>query len=58
MHGDTSHGDEAPRTQEQGQTMAEYAMVLSVITLAIMLTIVLIGDSAGGIIQQVADVLT
>jgi Flp pilus assembly pilin Flp len=38
--------------------MVEYTVVLSVITIGIMLAIVTIGDSAGGLIQQVADVLT
>ena len=54
MHRDNS--SDAERNQEEaGQTMAEYAVVLSVITLAILLTIQLLGDTSGGIIQQVAD---
>lgn len=46
-----------PRVGESGQTLAEYATVLSVITLAILLTIIAIGDAAGGIIQGVADII-
>lgn len=45
------------RSEEQGQTMTEYAVVLSVITVAIMVTLVALGDTAGGLINQVADVL-
>lgn len=56
MHRDIN-ADAAPRTREQGQTMAEYAMVLAVITLGIMLTIQLLGNSAGGLIERVADLL-
>ena len=55
MHRDT-HRD-AARRSEDGQTMAEYAIVISVITLAILLSIQALGDSAGGLIQQVADEL-
>ena len=57
MHRVTSEAA-APRETEQGQTMAEYAMVISVITLAIMLSVVAIGDSAGGLINQLVAVLT
>ena len=56
MHRDTSQYAE-PRSEERGQTMVEYAVVLSVITVAIMATIMLLGDTAGGLIQQVADAL-
>lgn len=48
----------ATRSREDGQTMVEYAVVLSVITVAIMVSIVAIGDGAGNLIQQVADVLS
>ena len=52
------HGmDAAPRTGEQGQTMAEYAVVLSVITVLIMTTIVALGDTAGNLMQSVASYL-
>jgi Flp pilus assembly pilin Flp len=49
--------DMTPRHGEDAQTMTEYAVVLSVITLAIMLTIQLLGDSSGRLIQQVVDAL-
>ena len=47
----------AARRDERGQTMAEYAMVLAVITLAIMLTFMAIGDSAGALIDRVTAFL-
>jgi len=49
--------DAAPRSEERGQTMAEYAMVLAVITLAILLTIQALGDTAGGLMEEVAAFL-
>ncbi|MCZ4495436.1 MAG: hypothetical protein JWM25_19 [Thermoleophilia bacterium] len=48
----------APRDGERGQTMAEYAMVLAVITLAVLLTIIALGDAAGGTVNEVADALS
>jgi Flp pilus assembly pilin Flp len=56
MHRDTTT-DAARDDREQGQTMTEYAVVLSVITLAILLTIQLLGDTNAGLIQQVVDAL-
>ncbi len=56
MHRDTNL--DAARRSEDGQTMAEYAVVLTVITLGIMLTIQLLGDTAGGLIERVANELT
>ena len=55
MHRDTT--TDAARRSEDGQTMAEYAIVLAVITLGIMLSVQLLGDTAGGLIQRVADAL-
>lgn len=55
MHRETS--TDAARRSEDGQTMAEYAIVLAVITLAIMLSMQLLGDTAGNLMQEVADVL-
>jgi Flp pilus assembly pilin Flp len=55
MHRDAR--TDAARTAEDGQTRAEYAVVLSVITLAVMLSIQLLGDTAGGVIQGAADLL-
>lgn len=43
--------------RESGQTMVEYAMVLSLITIAIMLSLVLIGDSAGGLVNRLVEYL-
>ncbi len=54
MHRDTT--TDAARRSEDGQTMAEYAIVLAVITLAIMLSMQLLGDTAGGLIERVAAV--
>lgn len=44
--------------RERGQTMAEYAMVISIITLAILLSIVAIGDSAGGLIDRLVALIS
>lgn len=56
MHRDATTAA-APRTEERGQTMAEYAMVLTIITIGILLTIQLVGDSAGQVIEVVAGYL-
>ena len=45
-------------TGEHGQTMVEYAAVLAVITIAILLTIQLIGDSSGALFMKVVRILT
>lgn len=52
-----SRTDAEPLAGERGQTMVEYAVVLSVITIAILTSIVLIGDSAGGLVEKVANIL-
>ena len=49
---------DAARRSEDGQTMAEYAVVLTVITLGIMLTIQLLGDTAGGMMNTVTELLS
>jgi len=49
--------DAEPTTGESGQTLVEYAAVLAVITIAILLTVQLIGDSSGALIHKVADFL-
>jgi Flp pilus assembly pilin Flp len=54
MHRDT-YEDAAPQGEEAGQTMVEYAVVLAVITLAIVLSIQLLGNTAGGMMQELAD---
>ncbi|MCW2972932.1 MAG: hypothetical protein JWN72_1205 [Thermoleophilia bacterium] len=43
---------------EAGQTMVEYAAVLAVITIAILLTIQLIGDSSGALFMKVVRILS
>jgi Flp pilus assembly pilin Flp len=53
MHRDTT--TDAARRTEDGQTMAEYAIVLAVITIGIMLSIQLLGNTAGGLIELVAE---
>ena len=42
---------------EEGQTMAEYAVVLAVITIAIVVTLGLLSGSIDGALQAVRDVL-
>jgi Flp pilus assembly pilin Flp len=42
---------------EEGQTMAEYAVVLAVITVAIIVTLGVLSDSIDGALNAVADVL-
>ena len=49
--------DAEPTSGESGQTLVEYAAVLAVITIAILLTVQLIGDSSGALIHKVADFL-
>lgn len=41
--------------REYGQTMAEYALIISMITVTIVVAIVAIGDKAGSVVQRVAD---
>jgi Flp pilus assembly pilin Flp len=42
---------------EEGQTMAEYGVVLAVITLAIVATLVLLSDGINGALEEVTGVL-
>lgn len=42
---------------EQGQTMAEYAVVLGVITIAIVTTIATLSDGIQALFRQVVDLL-
>lgn len=58
MHRDIDTDAERRTEQERGQTMVEYAVVLTVITIAIMTTMVLLGDTAGGLVNQVAEALS
>jgi Flp pilus assembly pilin Flp len=43
--------------REEGQTMAEYGVVLAVITLLIVGTLMLLSDGINGALQSVIDVL-
>ncbi|TML45467.1 MAG: Flp family type IVb pilin [Actinobacteria bacterium] len=45
------------RKREEGQTMAEYAVMLSVITLAVITAIALLSTNIVNVITSVADVL-
>jgi Flp pilus assembly pilin Flp len=45
------------RTREEGQTMAEYGVVLAVITLAVIGAITLLADNVRGALESVANVL-
>ena len=47
----------ALRRHEEGQTMAEYGVVLAVITLAVVAAISLLSDNVRNAIEQVAGVL-
>lgn len=46
------------RDGQNGQTMVEYAVVLAVITAAIVSTIALLAATSNGMIELVIDVLT
>jgi Flp pilus assembly pilin Flp len=45
------------RMREEGQTMAEYAVVLAVITVAIILTLGVLSGAIQDAIQKVSDTL-
>ena len=45
------------RTREEGQTMAEYGVVLAVITLGIILTLGFLSEEIVGVIERVMDKL-
>jgi Flp pilus assembly pilin Flp len=48
---------DALRRREEGQTMAEYGVVLAVITLAVIAAISLLSDNVRNAIENVAGVL-
>ena len=48
---------DALRRREEGQTMAEYGVVLAVITLATIAAITLLSDNVRNAIESVANVL-
>jgi Flp pilus assembly pilin Flp len=45
------------RRREEGQTMAEYGVVLAVITLAVVASMVLLSDNVRGALESVARIL-
>jgi Flp pilus assembly pilin Flp len=47
----------AARNDESGQTMAEYAVVLAVITVAILVTLGLLSDGINGTLSSVTSKL-
>jgi Flp pilus assembly pilin Flp len=48
---------DALRRREEGQTMAEYGVVLAVITLAVIAAITLLSDNVRNALESVANVL-
>ena len=48
---------DAFRRREEGQTMAEYGVVLAVITLAVIAAITLLSDNVRNALESVANVL-
>ena len=51
------HHLHAPLAEESGQTMAEYAIVLGVITIAVVATFALVGSMTSGLISSVIPLL-
>jgi Flp pilus assembly pilin Flp len=45
------------RTREEGQTMAEYGVVLAVIVLAVIAAITLLAGNVSGALESVANIL-
>ena len=45
-------------TDDEGQTMAEYGVVLALITLAVVATLIALGGAIGDKLQGVVDTLT
>jgi Flp pilus assembly pilin Flp len=43
--------------RERGQTMAEYAVILSVITVAVLAALLLLSGNIGSVINRIADVI-
>jgi Flp pilus assembly pilin Flp len=48
---------ESLRRREEGQTMAEYGIVLAVITIAVIGAITLLADNVRGALENVAGIL-
>lgn len=43
--------------REEGQTMAEYAVILTVISSLVLLALVLLGTNITGVINRIADAI-
>ena len=43
--------------REEGQTMAEYAVILSVITVAVLAALLLLSGNVGNVINRIADAI-
>ena len=48
----------APRKNETGQTMAEYAVILGVITITIVTTFSVLSGAIWGSLQRVVDIVS
>ncbi len=48
---------ESRKGRQEGQTMAEYAVILGVITPAIIVAFALLSDTAAGAVTKVVDII-
>jgi Flp pilus assembly pilin Flp len=53
----TMNHPEAPAPEERGQTMAEYAVVLTVITISIVATLALLTSSITNVLNQLIPLI-
>jgi Flp pilus assembly pilin Flp len=53
----TMNHPEAPAPEERGQTMAEYAVVLTVITISIVATLALLTSSVTNLLNQLIPLI-
>jgi Flp pilus assembly pilin Flp len=53
----TMNHPEAPALEERGQTMAEYAVVLTVITISIVATLALLTSSITNLLNQLIPLI-
>ena len=54
---DAADAIESLKKREEGQTMAEYGVVLAVITLAVIAAITLLSDNVRNALESVANIL-
>ena len=57
MQAFAANGADTLRRREEGQTMAEYGVVLAVITLAVVAALTLLSDNVRSAIENVANIL-